>query len=176
MLAIDIPLEESYDELTSKFVLTKSFRVELEHSLVSASKWESFWEKSFLSTTEKTTEQTLSYVQMMILNEELPPRVLKKVFENHLSEINDYIGAKMTATTFSETSNASKSLETITTEIIYYWMISMNIPMECQHWHLNRLLTLIRVINTKNAPKKKMTASERRNLNKQRQAKYNTRG
>jgi hypothetical protein len=85
----------------------------------------------------------------------------------------------MTATTFSNT-NTSRSREIITSELIYYWMISLNIPMECQKWHLNRLLTLIRVCNVKNTPPKKMSGKEIMNrnaaLNAARRKKLNSKG
>lgn len=176
MLTFQVIMNETFDEETNKFGVDESFTVVMEHSLVSLSKWESLWEKSFLSTKDKTQEETLSYVKMMIIGDDLPPAVFSKLVTDHLSEINRYISAKMTATTFASDSNASDSRGKITAEIIYYWMISMNVPMECEMWHLNRLLTLIRVITLKNTPKKKMTAAERRNLNRQRLSQYNTRG
>lgn len=175
MLEIDVSLGESFDENTQKFVPTKKFRVKLEHSLVTLSKWESFWETPFLGREEKTTEQTISYIQMMLL-EEIPPEVFQELVAKHSGEINKYIEGKMTATKIHESPGGQAFRETITSELIYYWMISMQIPVEFQHWHLNRLITLIRVINVKNSPKKKMSVAERRALNRQRQSKYNTRG
>lgn len=175
MLEIDVSLEESYDETTEKFV-SNGFRVTLEHSLVSMSKWESFWEKPFLGKETKSSEETISYVRMMIVGSEPPPEILRKLIETHLDKITSYIQAKMTATVVSETKNSPGYAETITSELIYYWMISMNIPVEFQYWHLNRLITLIRVINAKNAPKRKMSVQERRSLNRKRLAQYNTRG
>lgn len=176
MLEIDVSMEESFDETTSKFVSSKNFRVQLEHSLFSVSKWESLWETPFLGKTEKTTEQTLSYVRMMIVGVEPPPEVFQKLCAVHLQEVRDYIEAKMTATRITETPGGQNAREIITSELIYYWMVSMQIPVEFEHWHLNRLIMLIRVINAKNTPKKKMSAAERRTLNRQRHSKYNTRG
>lgn len=116
----------------------------------------------------------------MSLSRDVPPEVYARLSEENLGQINEYIGAKMTATWFSETKPQRPSRETITAELIYYWMISLNIPFECQHWHLSRLFTLIRVCNVKNAPAKKMSkreaADKRRALNAQRKAQYNTRG
>jgi hypothetical protein len=175
MLEIDVALEESYDEETQKFVVSKSFRVKLEHSLVSVSKWESLWKVPFLDKKEKTPQQTLSYVKYMILQDELPPDVFFKLVQNHLEEIRAYISDEMTATKLRSESNA-QTYEIITAELIYYWMISMGIPVEFQHWHLNRLITLIRTINLKNTPAKKMTNADRRALNRRRLAEYNTRG
>ena len=176
MLEIDVALGESYDETTKSFVSSNSYKVRLEHSLVSLSKWESVWEEPFLGKKEKTSEQTLSYIEMMILNEDLPPGVFRKLIENHSAEIQEYIAADHSATKLPNDPNSPQSREITTSELIYYWMISMNIPVEFEHWHLNRLITLVRVINLKNTPKKKMSASERRNLNRARLVKHGTRG
>lgn len=176
MLEIDVVTKDAYDEEKELFVTLETYKVKLEHSLVSASKWESLWKEAFLGKKEKTTGQTISYIQCMILNEELPPEVFQKLVANHIGEIQDYILSEATATTLRNDPNASPSREVITTELIYYWMISLNIPVEFQHWHLNRLITLIRVINLKNSPARKQTAAERRAENRRRRQQYNTTG
>lgn len=176
MLEIDVPTAESYDETTSKFVTTDACTVRLEHSLLSVSKWECVWKEAFLGRKEKTTEQTLSYVRLMVLNDDLPPGVWDSLVTNHLEKIRDYIADSMTATRLPTDPNAPQSREATTSELIYYWMISLNVPVEFERWHLNRLLTLIRVINFKNTPQKKMTMSERRNLNRQRLSRRGGRG
>lgn len=175
MLKIDVVLKEWYDENDLKFVSTK-FRVNLEHSLVSVSKWESVWEKSFLGKEEKTNDETISYVRLMVLDEDIAPEVFQKLIENHLGEIQDYIKAPMSATKLYTNPNSAESRETVTSELIYYWMLSLNVPVQFERWHFNRLITLIRIINLKNSPKKKMSLNDRRALNRQRQAKYKTRG
>lgn len=176
MLEIDVVMKESYDEETKEFIPTSFHRVQLEHSLVAVSKWEAIWETAFLGRKEKTTEQTLSYVECMIVGPKPPPEVFQKLKERHLEAVRDYVSAEMTATKLHTDPNAPASRETITSELIYYWMISLNVPVEFETWHLNKLITLIRVINLKSTPKKKMSAAERRNLNRQRLGKHNARG
>jgi len=172
MLEINVVLDEEYDEKTQCFVDGKTQLVRLEHSLVTVSKWESVWEEVFLGKKEKTQEQILSYIKIMLL-EEIPPEVFRKLIEHHSDDIQKYITAEMSATKVYTDPNAPESREPVTSELIYYWMISMKIPVQFENWHLNRLLTLIRVINLKNSPKKKMTAQERRQLNRARLAAEN---
>jgi len=177
MLELDVSMGEAYDEKTQKFV-QHVYKAKLEHSLVSASKWESIWKEAFLSKKEKTSEQTISYIDCMIVEGELPPEVFSKLVEQHIEKIKDYILDEATATTFRQDPHATPSREIITTELIYYWMISLNVPVEFEHWHLNRLITLIRVINLKNTPPKKgkPNLADRRELNRQRLLQYKTTG
>ena len=174
MLEIDVVLDENFDETTSKFGVVQSVKVRLEHSLFTASKWEAVWEEPFLGKKDKTQEQTASYLRMMILNEDLPPEVFVKLVENHMPEINEYIGAKMSATKLAV--DKKQSREVITAELIYYWMVTMNIPVQFEHWHLNRLVTFVRVIQLKNTKQKPMTPQERSKLNRQRLEQGNTKG
>lgn len=181
MLTIEVVLEEGYDDKTGEFVVTDSFELTLEHSLVSLSKWESEFEKPFLSDDQKSSDETLAYIRSMTLTPNVPwAMILAKMSKQNLAEINNYINAKMTATWFSQHGKKTPSREVITAELVYYWMISLGVPFECQHWHLNRLLTLIQVCNAKNAPPKKMSRAEaaqrRAALNAERKAKLNTTG
>lgn len=180
MLRITIPEIELFDDANQIFIHTKSYDLQLEHSLVSLSKWESKWCKPFLTKGDKTTEETLDYIRCMTINEHVCPVDYKLIPKSIIDKITTYIDAPMTATTFSQPDQKPTNKEVITAEIIYYWMIAFNIPFECQRWHLNRLLTLINVCNIKNQPKKKMPRNkalrDQRALNEARKAKINTKG
>lgn len=180
MLQITVPASESWDESKQEFINTKEQTLQLEHSLVSLSKWESKWCKSFFSKKEKTTEETIDYIKFMTLTQNVKPEVYSNLTNENIRQINEYIEAPMTATYFSKEEKGKVNNETVTAELIYYWMIALNIPFECQKWHLNRLLTLIRVCNVKNQPPKKMSKSSilSRNaaLNAARRQQLNTRG
>lgn len=180
MLKIVIPGEEHLNEKTNEIFTVGDVVLELEHSLLSLSKWESRFEKPFLGDKPKTDDETLAYVECMIVTPDFPPGVLSTLTAHDFEQINEYIQSNQTATWFSERPGARNSREVITSELIYYWMVSLNIPFECERWHLNRLLTLVRVCNEKNTPPKKMSRSEiaarNRKLNAQRRNQYGTRG
>lgn len=162
MLLITIPGTEIYDEERNEFRTENDVIIEMEHSLVSLSKWESKFEKPFLTTKDKTPEETLEYVKCMVLTPDVPDEVFNRLTRDVASKINDYVTSKMSATWFKET-NRSQGLRSdtvVTAEIIYHWMIAQNIPVEFETWHLERLLTLIRVVNEKNKPQKKMSRRE----------------
>lgn len=180
MLQITIPSTETYDEKTNTFETTKEYVLQLEHSLVSISKWESKWNKVFLSKEEKTYEEIIHYVKCMTITQNIPDKAYRCLTRENIEQINEYISAPMTATWFSKQAPAGINKEQTTSELIYYWMVALNIPFECQRWHLNRLLTLVRVCNIKNTPPKKMgkSALMRRNaaLNAARKKQLNTTG
>lgn len=180
MLTLIVNEAESYDESTELFIPISSFTLELEHSLVSVSKWEAEFNKSFLSTKDKTQEEVFSYIKAMMLTPKIPGEIFSKFSSEHFEAINAYIESPQSATTFGEMPKSRSRKEIITSELIYYWMVLFNIPFECQHWHLNRLLTLIRVCNMKNSKPKKVskheTAMKYRQLNEQRRAQFNTSG
>jgi len=180
MLQITIPAVEQWDERKQEFVTTKEQTLQLEHSLVSLSKWESKWCKAFLTKQEKTFEETLDYIKCMTITQNVNPEVYNYLTNKNIDEINKYIEAPMTATYFLDDKTVKTSREQITAELIYYWMIALNIPFECQKWHLNRLLTLIKVCNIKNQPPKKRSRKEIMSinaaLNAARRKQLNTRG
>jgi len=180
MLQITIPSVELFDDEHNQFIYSKEQTIQLEHSLVSLSKWESKWCKPFLTKGNKTTDETIDYIRCMTLTQNVDPISYSFTNQSIIDKITDYIDAPMTATTFRKDNRKLNNNETVTSELIYYWMISFNIPFECQKWHLNRLLTLINVCNIKNQPTKKLSAKEiairNRGLNETRKAQLNTKG
>lgn len=180
MLQIVIPSTELYDSRNNLFINTKEQAITLEHSLVSISKWESKWNKPFLSKDKKTKEEIIYYVKCMTITQNVDDSVYSYLTNKNIEDINSYIEAPMTATKFSEKGNTKHSNEIITSELIYYWMVAYNIPLECQKWHLNRLMTLIRICSIKNAPSKKMSKAEtlkhNAKLNAERCKRLHTRG
>jgi len=159
MLKITIPSIELWDESKQEFIYTKECTLHLEHSLISLSKWESKWCKPFLTKENKTPEEILDYIKCMTLTQSSDD-IYEHLSQENINDIVRYIEAPMTATTFRKVPEGKRNSEQITSELIYYWMIALNIPFECQKWHLNRLLTLIQVCNIKNQPPKKMSRRE----------------
>lgn len=182
MLRINVAPYEYYDTTTEEKILMPGVELRLEHSLASISKWESFYEKPFLTNDHKTEDEILYYTKCMSLDDNVPNRVFRRLTTEDITKVSEYISKKHTATWFSENSSDKPGAASgvVTSEVIYYWMVSLNIPFECENWNLNRLLTLVRVINAKNQPAKKMTRAEAaaraRQLNKQRQKELNTTG
>lgn len=180
MLRVIIPDDELWDERNQEFIPMKGQTLQLEHSLVSLSKWESKWKKAFLSKKEKTIEETIDYIRCMTITQNVNSEVYKQLTSDNLSQIDTYIKAPMTATYFSGNDSAAQGREEITAELIYYWMITLNIPFECQKWHLNKLLTLIHVCDVKNKPQKKRSKRElmKRHaaVNAANRKKYNSKG
>ena len=161
MLEIHVPISpERWDEKNQEFIPPKTVKLQLEHSLISLSKWESKWHKPFFSREEKSPEETIDYIKCMTLTQNVKPEIYEKLTESNVDDIQRYIGDTMTATTFSDKNSNKSSREIVTSELVYYWMVALNIPFECQKWHINRLLTLIRFGNVKNDPPKKRSRSE----------------
>ena len=186
MLEITIQGQELWNDEIQEFIpITNGQKIQLEHSLVSLSKWESKWKTPFLGKNgikdERTNEQIIDYIRCMTITQNVKPEIYANLDDKTLLQIKDYIADPMTATWFNDRNGETqKQKDTITSEVIYYWMIAQNIPMECQKWHLNRLLTLIRVCGIKNAPPKKIgkrdAMSSRTALNNARRAQLNSKG
>lgn len=180
MLRLSIPAVDMWDEEQECFIVSDEQTLCLEHSLVSLSKWESKWNKPFLSRETKTQEETVDYIRCMTIGEEAEYSVYANLSSENLDKINKYINASMTATTFSNTPGRGGRNNIVTAEIIYHWMIALQIPSEYENWHLNRLMTLIRVCEAKNSPGKKMSSGEamrrQAQLNAARKQKMHSRG
>ena len=181
MLTITIPKAESYDSINNKFInVGEDTTIQLEHSLVSLSKWESNWKKPFYTDEDHTSDELFDYIKCMCITDNVSDEVWNRLTPKELSEISEYITISRTATTFRKESNKGGSGERVTSELIYYWMIAYNIPAEYEKWHLSRLLTLIHICKVKSEPQKKMSKQEimarNKALNAQRRAKLNTKG
>ena len=178
MLHIELPEIEYFDEARGEFKVIKGVALTLEHSLVSISKWEMKWRKPFLSKDRKTSEEFLDYVRCMTINQHVDPLVYQAIPTNILKEISDYIADTPTATWFNNRHD-KPNREIITSEVLYYMMVAYQIPFECQKWHLGRLLTLIRICDIKNSPKKMNTKdilAQNRALNAARRMKSGSKG
>lgn len=174
-LKITIPARELYDPKANRFITIKETTIQLEHSLISISKWESKWHKSFFSKEQKTDEESVDYIRCMCLTQNIDPNVFYGITQEDGKRITDYISDPMTATTFNH-QDKKRSREVITSELIYFYMVDFGIPFDpCQKWHFNRLMTLIEVCSVKNQPSKKMKQKDwlpqRNALNKARRSK-----
>lgn len=182
MLKVTVKGQEHFNEATRQFSTVGDVDLYLEHSLVSLSKWESIHQVPFLSSDEKTGGQLLDYVNCMSVNGSIPVEVLYRLTPENIKEINDYIESAQSATTFRNLpeQKGRRRADIITSELIYYWMVSYQIPFECENWHLNRLFALIKICGVKNSKPKKRSmrdiAAQQRELNAQRRAQFGTRG
>ena len=179
MLRLTIPEQEVFNDDTQEFSFTKEVTLQLEHSLVSISKWEAKWHIPFLRREPMTREQTIDYIRCMTITQNVPKEAYEFLTNENIKTVMAYIDDSMTATTVKHRKK-STSRDVVTSELIYYWMVTLNIPSQYEKWHLNRLLTLIRICNVKNAPDKKMSRQEilerNRALNAARKAKARSKG
>lgn len=182
MLPLVVELtSECWDEDNEVFVPAKTVTLQLEHSLVSIKKWESKWKRSFLSSKkELTIEESIDYIRCMTLTQHVDPQVYRRLSQQNIDEVTEYIRDSMTATTFNDGNSKKGKNEIITAEVIYCWMFSLGIPIECQKWHLNQLISLIRVCSIKNAPPTKVNkadqAAQYAALNAARRKQLNSKG
>lgn len=182
-LTIVVPKRELYDEINNEFHYVEETVLKLEHSLVSLSKWEAKYKVPFISRNKaekKTKEQTLDYIRFMTLTQNVNPDVYYCLTDENIQAIADYIEDSMTASWVNDPEPKSRSNEAVTSELIYWWMTSLQIPWEAQKWHLNRLLMLIRIGNAKSQPPEKMSKAailaRNRRLNDERRKKFKTKG
>lgn len=181
MLQLILNEPEKFDEINEEFIPGKSMKIHLEHSLVSLKKWEAKYHKPFLTEESKSIEETIDYIKFMTITQNVPNEMYLFLTDENICEINKYMEDPMTATWFSQNDEKGRiNGEQVTAELIYYWMISFNIPVEFQKWHLNQLLTLIKVCNVKNQPQKKMSKRDTMNqyaaLNAARKKQFHTKG
>jgi len=160
---------------------SEAVELTFEHSLVSLSKWEAFYEKPFYSKESQTEEETKKYLLFMLLPENLPIDFSSWITAKHVEVVQEYINSKQTATTFTEVPDGRPSTETITNEVIYSWLVTFGIPFHpVETWHLNRLMTIVKIMGIKSTKPKKMTRSQQaekyRKLNEQRRKDLGTTG
>jgi hypothetical protein len=180
MLKLTVLGSEYFDEWTSEFVTYEDVELELEHSLVAVSKWESKFCKPFLAPDAKSQPELIGYFEAMVITPNFDPSVLARLTQTNIDAVQAYIDSPYSATTFGDHPEKTSRREIITSELIYYWMVAYSVPFECQHWHLNRLMALLRICNIKSEKPKKMSrheiASRNRELNAQRRAALNSPG
>lgn len=184
MLELTIKIEELFDEETNSFIVIPETTIQLEHSLLALSKWEAKYNIPFLGAPrkqeEKTKEQIFDYIKFMVLGPTPDDLLINNLGQEDFNKINSYIESPQSATTFGELPEKRASREVITSELIYYWMVAFTIPFECETWNLNRLFSLIKICNIKNAPASKMPkhsiAARNRELNKARREQYGSKG
>ena len=180
MLKLTVVLSSSLDNETQEFI-DETFDIELEHSLASLSKWEEIWEKPLMTTQHKTDEMNFSYLECMCVTPNVTPEVFRKLTEEQMTQISEYLEKKQTATWFNDQQPEAKSGEALTAELIYFWMDSFRIDWQAQYWPLNKLLTLVKVHSVKQDNKPKPINRRQRQMdiariNAQRMAELGTKG
>lgn len=173
MLQLSIQGGELFDEENLKVITVRPHTLQLEHSLVSISKWEAKWKKPFMQPEPMTRQETLDYIRCMTVSpQNVDSRIYQFIRDEHVKKVMDYIHDPMTATTISNRpGQRSGGQQVLTSELIYYYMSAYQIPYDpCQKWHFNRLMTLIRVCDEKQQKPRKMSKAEIANRNRQRNA------
>ena len=172
--------QEFFNEETGEFINVKPQKLMLEHSLLSISKWEAKWKKPFFSEKEMSPAMFKDYIKCMTVTPNVNPLLYESLTYKNLNTIREYMQDSMTATTIRH-NGGPKNSRVLTSELIYYWMFALSIPIECEKWHFNRLMTLIEVASIESNPKKKKMGrrdiyAQNAELNRQRRARYNTKG
>lgn len=182
MLNLVIPESEWFDSNTNKFIYYPETKLQMEHSLIAISKWEAKWKKPFLRKEQRTTEEFIDYLRCMTINQNVDPKIYYRLGKKEIDIIQQYIDDPHSATTFSNfKENKPGKKEVITSELIYYWMVSAQIPFECEKWHLSNLMNLLRIADIKSGGKsnkmpKADTYKQYRALNEARRAKHHSKG
>lgn len=176
MLELKIPAGEAFDPVKEEFISIPGCTIKLEHSLVSISKWEAKWKRPFLEHGPSTAEEILDYIKFMTITQNVNPNVYMFINNDLMQQINEYINDPMTATKIKQPTNKKPGREIYTSEVLYAYMVNLQIPFECQKWHLNRLLTLIQSCGKLNEPPKKLSAKDRRAINAANRKRFHTRG
>ncbi len=166
MLTIKLHGKEFYDEEQNRFIHTKDVTLNLEHSLIAISKWETITNKPFLTKERRATEEMILYIKCMTINKNVDENCYLSLTDEDITTILQYIEKTMTATKLPKPKPTGAS-EIITSELIYYWMVAATIPFETEKWNIERLMTLISIYNIKNAPPKKMSKNELINRNRE---------
>lgn len=178
-IEISIPETRLWDPVKEEFLYVKSQKLLLEHSLLSISKWEAKWKKPYLNS-EKTPIEVVDYIRCMTLTKNVDPNVYYAIPATELEKLQNYILDPMTATTITNHEQKRPGREVITAEILYWQMAQLNIDLEWEKRHLNRLITLIQVCAIKSQPPKKMSkaeiAKQNKALNAARRKRHNSRG
>ena len=182
MLRLFLRSVETFNEDTQEFETIGGTSVDLEHSLYTVSKWEEIHKEPFGQATVDI-RFVMGYLECMCVTENIPSSYWACLTHQQLNDVMQYIQDPHTAHVFNRQQQKPSRRRTVTAELIYCWMITLNIPIEFEHWHFNRLMTLIEVCTKENAPKKPMTKAEKaaavkrqRELNAARRAKYNSKG
>lgn len=179
MLTLKIESFEGWDEEKEEFIYIEGQTIHMRHCLASISKWESKWHIPFLSRKEKTEEQALDYIRCMV-EEEVSDTVINIIQTRYGREIESYMNNPSTATVVHHDKQEIGSNSPKTSEVIYSWMFQLNIPMECQYWHINKLITQIDYMNEQQKPPKKISKKDamarQARINAERRAKLKSKG
>lgn len=180
MLCLQIPKTEIWDYDKEEFVYVDGFTLKLEHSLYAVSKWEQKYHKPFLEQKQLSNSEMMYYIRCMSLDEELIEDFVYAITPQIIEEIRKYIEDPATATVIKNNKKPSSNRKFVTSELIYYYMASLQIPFECEHWNLNRLITLIGIFDAESGKSKPMSKSdiyaENRRLNAARRKALNSKG
>lgn len=172
-----VPSTEHWDYINENFITIPEYKLRIEHSLLAISKWEKKYHKPFLETDSLTKEETIYYIKCMALDP-LPDKFHLSLTSEINNEISEYLNDPATATVI-KTPSGNKT-EFLTSELLYYYMATLQIPIECETWNIHRLLTLIKIFNAKSGPQKKKSMSEiyaeNKRINEHNRARFNSKG